>query len=172
METTSLPLAQPRAIHYVMQSLGAFIFIFVMLWCLGKVSKPGLLWAIGASSVASSVFIVFTSPQGRSAESVRMIGAYLLSLLIGFLGFYFSSLLALSMNPLLAMEVATALTVAVSVSVMSLLHFEHPPATGLALILVLEPWGYATIMVIIISIIVLIGIHYLFKAHMRDLHRR
>ena len=65
------------------QPLLCALFIFLVLAFLAQIHHDGLLWAAGASSLASSAFIVFVSPNTHSATWQRILGGYFLAALSG-----------------------------------------------------------------------------------------
>lgn len=163
----------PSLRHYVLQSGYAVIFLWLVLFSLDQVSAPGLLWAVGASSVASSSFIVFTRPCGQTTEPVRLIGSYLLSILIGIgcshIVFFLHHVVGFP--HLRAMELSSALSVGLATFLMAVLHFQHPPAASMSLVLTLEPWGFATVIVIVSAIFVLAGLSIILRPYLRNLFK-
>ena len=158
-----------RYYHFIFQPLMAGIFIWCVLLGLDQVSNPGLLWAVGASSIASSTFIVFTRPGVCVSDPLKLLGAYLISILIGIVCAHLDLWLKHVFSSIRALEIATAVSIMFAIGLMTVLNFEHPPAAGMALVLVLEPWGFATVIIIVLAVIVLIGLGRLFHPFMVDL---
>lgn len=161
-----------RIIHYIRQSLFAGIFVFLVLLVMDYFTDgPGLLWAVGLTSIASSTFIVFTQPCCGTHKSITIIGAYLTAILVGIICSHFETVLW-HYTPLTraeSIQAGTAVSIMISLFLQSILSFRHAPAAGLALVLTLESWNYATLMVIIVSMFVLVGLSYLLKPYIRDL---
>ena len=166
--------AQVKLSHYVLQGLYVGLFLWFVLVAMDMVTRqPGLLWAVGASSLASSAYITFCFNSDNKKAAIHMIGAYLLSVLIGIAGSHLSMLLSYytPMGHMRAIEVATACAVTFSFLLQTILNFQHPPAAGMSLVLTLEPWSFDTVMVILLSVFVLALIPQLMGKHLRDLRR-
>src|SRR3989338_7331948 len=73
----------PTAWHYVWQIGAVFIFLCVVLVMFYSVAKSDVLWAVGASSLASSAYIVFSKPQSATARPARFMLAYVIAILCG-----------------------------------------------------------------------------------------
>lgn len=71
--------------NFIWQPLLASSFIVVILATLGGFGHVDLLGFIGTCTLGSSAFLVFTMPTSSSAETKRIWGAYIISLLLGIL---------------------------------------------------------------------------------------
>ena len=130
-------------------------FGFVLI-SLQFVASNIILGAIGASSLASSIFVAFAMPDSAAAHPKRMVGSYLISIVLGIIFYYIGTYLIILqdiMSISLTYELVGAFAVTMTMLCMILFSLEHPPATGLALGLVLEPWQGWTIVIIVLSII-------------------
>ena len=79
----------PRWIHILLQCSLIFVVVFAFLTVLGNfVLQNELVGAIGASSLAATSFIAFVTPDSPSATNRRMIGGYVIALVVGMLGYY------------------------------------------------------------------------------------
>ena len=98
-----------------------------------------ILGALGASA-----FIVFTMPETRSARPRFLIGGYVVGIAVGCFCHMLSRspwLLPLFLYPERARIVLGALSVGLAIFFMVITDTEHPPAAGVALGLVLNPWA-------------------------------
>jgi len=141
---------------YFLKCLVALCAMTFILISLKTISSNVILGAIGASSLASSVFIAFSLPDCASAHPRRMIGSYLISIIVGVIFYYIGTYFILIHDYLsfsLIYEIMGAFAVTTTMLMMILLSLEHPPAAGLALGLVLEPWEFRTLTIIIGAII-------------------
>ncbi|MAZ40420.1 MAG: hypothetical protein CMF49_09915 [Legionellales bacterium] len=141
---------------YLFKCFVALIAMIFVLLSLQLVASNIVLGAIGASSLASSIFVAFAMPDSAAAHPKRMVGSYAISIVLGIVCYYFGTYLLIMQNILsfsLTYELVGALAVTATMLCMILFSFEHPPATGLALGLVIEPWQGWTILIIILAII-------------------
>lgn len=162
--------------HLLIQSLAAIIFMFLVLYSLDKVLATNLIWAAGASTLASSAYIVFGSPHIPSAQPHRILFGYLIAMVCGyFLQFLSNDTTHLNYfyaNPTYqrhVFEVAAALSVGLSFILMLLLRCSHPPAAGLAVVMVLEISNFKAIAVISLGALLLVLIRWIFAKQLRPL---
>lgn len=156
--------------HYLRQATYAGLFMWLVLFAMDSVTKqPGLLWAVGASTLASSTFLTFCTSAENKLKSLQMVGAYLLSILIGIGCSHFELVLwhHTGLNHTRSVEMATALAVSLSFLIQTIVYLRHAPATGLSLVLTLEPWHFTTILVIVVSVFVLAILSHLLRHHFR-----
>lgn len=149
---------------YLFKCFVALLATLFVLTSLQLVATNAILGAIGASSLASSIFIAFALPEGPAAHPKRMIGSYCFALLIGVGFYYLGSYLIIMQNFLsfsLTYELTGALAVALTMLVMVMFSLEHPPATGLALGLVIDQWRWWTLIILLFSIICIATIKHL-----------
>lgn len=151
------PLFYRHKRQFLVQAICLVLFMAAVLSGLDQVSLSRLSWAVGASSMASSAFIIFATPRKRISEPKRLLGGYVLCMLVGIA---FHTLLTWGMNdlswsPAHLDELIIAFALGMSMFLMTVLRMQHPPAIGMALALVLEPWGIGTIMVIVVAIVIL-----------------
>src|ERR1041385_4914037 len=69
----------------------------------------------------------------------------------------------------LLVEALSALSVGFCLVLMSFLDLGHPPAAGMALILVLEMRQYKILMIIFVAVLFLVLLQILLKKYLRDL---
>jgi len=151
---------------YVIQGALAGFMIFVILLVLDIVTETALIAAL-----ASSAFVGFTMPHSESSSPRRLLGGYMVSMVIGISSSIIAKheiLLAhIPAHPLLISM--AALAVGFSIFTMVITDTEHAPAAGLALGLVLNTWDLATIVLIFFSISFMATSKRLLKGRMKDL---
>lgn len=158
--------------HYFRQAVYAGLFMWLVLFAMDQVTKrPGLLWAVGASTLASSTFITFCTSRDNKSHNLQMIGSYLLSILVGIACSHLQVLLwhYTPLDYIRSVEIATAISVSLSFILQTILYLRHPPAASLSLVLTLEPWNFSTILVIIGAVFLLAFLSVVLKNHFRAL---
>lgn len=144
--------------HYVLQTLITAAYAFGVLVALGGYQNAELLGVIGFTSLGSSAFIAFGSHDVITAQTRNMLGGYLISVLAGILCWNVASVIE-SLDPVLVnyflFEFFATLAVGISMFIMTVFDFEHPPAAGLALGLVVEVWSWHALVTILVAVIIL-----------------
>jgi CBS-domain-containing membrane protein len=153
-------------IHYILQCLLATISLFVVLVFLDVVKESAIITALGASS-----FIVFAMPHRYSAQNKRILGGYLVGLIIGFIFYNISTttLLHVILTSKFIIIFSAASSVGLSIFFMVLFNIEHAPACGVALGLVINEWTIETIVFILIAVLWIIVIKTMARKWFIDL---
>lgn len=149
--------------RYVFQCALAGGAVFVFLSFLDVIEHTGLVAALGATT-----FMTFTMPYRVSTRARYIVGGYVVGIIVGVLCSFIlqGSLTGYGDTGLAAMG---ALAVAVASLLMVTTNTEHPPAAGIALGLVVQPWTYPTVLFVLASVVFLsLAKHYL-KPVMIDL---
>jgi len=152
--------------HLIWQTLFAMVFMFAVLFALDHVVVSSLIWAAGASSLASTAFCVFGSPHTRVAYPIRIFGGYVIGMISGealrlLLHVSCLGLIVCQPNvPIHVMELAAAISVGLALIVMVLLKLEHPPAAGFAIVLVLDIREWYALLIILIAAFLLTFIRW------------
>ena len=142
-------------LHFLIQSILVVVFMALVLLPLGSI-KADVVTAIGASTLAASVFILFALPNSPVAAIHRVIGAYFIALVLGILWHYIYMKVNTNItNHPLALDLCGAFAVGTTVLIMALFDLIHPPTVGFSLALVIGPWNHYTIYVVIVAVIVL-----------------
>jgi len=153
--------------RYLSQCFLATLTIFAILLFLDILNEAAIIAALGASA-----FIVFTMPTKYSSEPRRLIGGYIVGVLIG-CSFYFLSIstefASLFGNHQLSLAIFASLAVGIAMFIMAVTNSEHAPAAGIALGLVLNEWDYVTIIFILGAILWMAGVRKLLKPLLMDL---
>ncbi len=170
---------RPALKYYFFQLLGATLFICLVLFIMDKYSVNKILWAVGASSLASSTYGVFMHPYGLPSEPKNIFIGYTMAVVVGEL-IRFVMLLAYHLidnQPWSYTPTGSALWIAAAISVtcvmmlMAIFDIEHPPASGLALVLVVELCRPDMVEIIYSFMLLLCLIQMVAKPYMRDLLR-
>lgn len=172
------PPSHLRTIRWnvALQIIASMVFMAGVLLALGTTDPSVGVWAAGSSSLASSAFIVFAIPKSIAAEPKRIIGGYVIASIVGaalhclLLSLYHN----VSSNGFLHLHphvfwVTAAVAVGVCTLWMILQSYQHPPAVGLALILVLDLQHWSALIVILVSACILALIRRVFQTKLTNL---
>jgi len=156
-----------NTLKYIFQCFLATLTILAVLIFLDVLNEAALITALGASA-----FIVFTMPTQYSSDSRRLIGGYIVGLVVGFIFYLISTSEIVSIlvgNHTTSLVIFGSLAVGFAIFIMAVTNTEHAPAAGIALGLVISKWDYLTIIFIIIAILWLAGIKIILKKYLMDL---
>lgn len=128
-----------------------FIFNFIQLWLFYWVDQNDIIWAIGVGSLASSSCIVFGKPRLKAAHPLSIVLTYSIAMIVG-VSFHFIALLC----PPIYLNLFSALAVVTTFFVLAWKRLAHPPALGIALVLVLRFSDYLTPLVILFCVAILL----------------
>ena len=140
-------------IYYILQSALAGFAFFIIVLFLGQ-EKIVVISAMGATT-----FIVFTMPTAASAQTRNVIGGHLVGLVIGSL-FYYTNIEFYIQYPLV---------VVIAIFIMVAFDFEHPPAAGTALAVVMNEVSWDVYVTIMISAVILSQTRYYLRRHLKNL---
>jgi CBS-domain-containing membrane protein len=125
-------------VRYLLQSSIAGVVTMAFLSLLNILTYTGLVAALGATT-----FLIFTMPHKVSARPRYVLGGYIMGALAGILTTVaFSPTGVLPISSLFALG---AIAVGLATFLMVTTNTEHPPAAGMALGLVLQPWDFKTV---------------------------
>ncbi len=143
----------------------AFMFFLLLALVYGRTKPMDVLTAIGVSSVAASAFIVFALPSSQVSMPHRIFGGYTIAIICGvvwyFLGQELSRISGWPPTPVRCLT--SAMSAGSTMLLMALFDFEHPPAMGLALGLVMDTWDDWTLFVVIVAVLVLCTLKFLLR---------
>lgn len=154
--------------HYIVQSLLAVVALVIILYFVEVLTHAAIVAALGAST-----FIVFAMPNTIAAEPRRLIGGHIIGLLCGILCYYvfFTGPLAeLCKNVEIMHWIPAALAVGLSIFLMTIFNFEHPPAAGTAIGIVTHEWSHQAIIFVLLFAVSLAIIKRLLKRYLKDLY--
>lgn len=161
--------------HMVFQVAAAMAFMTLVLIMMSMASNSQVSWAIGAGSLGSSTFIVFTLPKSLSARPKNVVGGYIVAIVVGML---VNTILSaafdavsrhIGMNNQHVFWVVSSISIGLAMVAMILFDCQHPPAAGVALVLVLDIQEYYTLAVIMITAIMLALIRHYAKPYLINL---
>ena len=156
-----------NTLKYIFQCFLATLTILAILIFLDLLTEAALITALGASA-----FIIFTMPTQYSSDPRRLIGGYIVGLVVGFV-FYLISTSDIGNNLIgnhtTSLIIFGSIAVGFAIFIMAVTNTEHAPAAGIALGLVISKWDYLTIVFIIVAILWLAGIKIILKKYLMDL---
>lgn len=156
-----------NTLKYIFQCFLATLTIFAVLVFLDVLKETAIITALGASA-----FIVFTMPTQYSSDPRRLIGGYIVGLIVGFVFFLISQSQIrdiLAFSDTVTLVIFGAIAIGFAIFIMAVTNTEHAPAAGIALGLVINRWDYLTIIFIVIAIIWLASIRLILKGYLMDL---
>jgi hypothetical protein len=106
-------------------------------------------------ALASSAYAAFCYPTMSSAKTRHLIISYLIAIFFGILCYYLSLVSSLQSIPLY-FYIIRAISVALTVGICILLSVEHPPSGGVAIGFLMHVWDWATPLILMASILILI----------------
>lgn len=152
---------------FYFQSILATLAIFVTMCVLDVFTQTTIIATMGASC-----FILFAMPKTEASNARRVIGGYIIGTIIG-IGCWYVSEMKDMLNYIPSIRYLDIMTAAIAVGltifVMAVSDSEHPPAAGLAMAFVFNPWDNWTITVVIGGISLLVGIKQLMIPHLKNL---
>ena len=143
--------------NYLWQSFIASLVVFILLLIL-SLNEIVIIASVGATS-----FIVFAMPNSLTACPRNVIGGYIMGLLAGALCHFIPKV-----NLFLTIF-GYAFAVGLSIFLMVVFDFEHPPASAIALGVAMEKNLGKTALAVIISAIVISIAYKILKPYLKDL---
>jgi len=141
--------------YYLLQSALASIAFLIIVFLIGDSSKMVVISSMGATS-----FIVFALPKAYSAQTRNVIGGHFVGMLCGALFYLFIPAPYWLEYPLV---------VGIAIFLMVALDFEHPPAVGTALAVVINEINLQIFAIIIVSTIVLSQVRFYVRKYLKNL---
>lgn len=153
--------------QYIKQCLMATGVIIAVILAFDVDEQTVIIATLGATT-----FIVFAMSHSYASEPRRIYGGYAIGILIGLLVYYLEMFLMWidpsgfdGINIFLG-----GLAIGASIFLMVFTNTEHPPAAGLSIGLLFNPWTVETIFVIIVAIFFLSTAKYFLRHWLIDLH--
>ena len=162
--------------HFILQLLAAVVYVLFVLITLDVISSSPIMWAVGSSSLASSAYLIFATPASPTAAARRLVGAYAVAIICGIIIRHIASwlmsdsgvmLLGLTHDPHMYW-LSGAASVGVSMFFMLLLRLQHPPAAGMALVMVIDQRSYEGILAIFFLAVLLAIIKLILRKYLCD----
>jgi CBS-domain-containing membrane protein len=158
-------LKKPK--NYILQSLLAVIAVAVILYFVESITHAAIVAALGAST-----FIVFAMPKTVAAEPRRLIGGHITGIICGivfYYGCYHTPAAGFFESVGIVHWLPPALAVGMSILLMTIFNFEHPPAAGTALGFVARDWTVMTIVFVVVFAVSLVVIGIVLKKYLKNL---
>ena len=151
-------------IHYVLQTLLAFVAIAGVVVVMGVVTSGTVVAALGASA-----FIVFAMPHHKTATPRCLVGGHAICVAIGLI-----CSIPVRVAPTLSthevgLGLIAAAAVALSIFAMVVTDTEHPPAAGNALAFAIAPVVCDHILFTLGAVLLLAMVRRLLLGWLRDL---
>lgn len=152
---------------YIWQCVMATFCVGSVLMVLDALSYTAIIASLGATS-----FIAFMAPHIKASKPRYLIGGYICGTLSGVL----CKLIALS--PLMRSMPFTvqhegvffgAFAVGIAMFLMVTMNFEHPPAAGYALGIVLNDFNVRVLLVVMVGVVLIVSLKTVLKPYMKNL---
>ena len=160
----------------IWQIAAAGISMLLILFSLHSFLQYQLMWAAGASSLASTTYLIYAQPSCKSSHPKNILLCYLLAFVVGLLFHCLIQLLSkTSFMPAnvfwgrLNDDIIGALAVMVMLAVSIIWLVPHPPASGMALVVALKISSFAFVGVLFWGVIFLALSRYFFRHKLIDL---
>ncbi len=158
---------RPRLKNYVFQCSLATLSLVVIL-----LVQNTLFSAAIVVSIASTAFTVFVFPDSIVSTPRRVIGGQIVAILSGSLLFailHVPAIESAAADAQMVTNVAAALAVGLGIMLMVATNTEHPPAAGVALGIIIDPWQWSAITFVLIGALALSAIRAILRPKMINL---
>ncbi len=152
--------------RYAIQCSLATLVVLALLIALDAVTQTVLIAALGATT-----FIAFAVPRSTVSSPRCLVGGYLVGMLAGSTMSTLNASIGIA-DPLMAqvsLIVFGALATGIAMFLMVVTKTEHPPASALALGLVMNEWDVLTLLVIVVGVTILSVCKRIVRPHLMDL---
>ena len=119
--------------------------------------------AVVIASIGATAFIVFTMPKNTTAQPRRVIGGHIVGLISGLLT------ALIPHHTVISCVLVYSFAVGISIFLMVALDFEHPPASGTALGVVMTGFSLNVMLAVLTSSILLSVAHRFLRRYLREL---
>ena len=153
-------------LNYFFQCLLATLAILMVLTFLNVLTETAIIVSLGATA-----FTVFARPQSYFAQPRRLMGGYLVGIIVGCFFYFLSYLLKpyFTLTPRLSDIIFGAISVGSAIFIMTVTDTEHAPAAGIALGLVINKWNYLTLIFIFSAVLLFYFVKKLLEPFLIDL---
>ena len=158
---------RPRIKNYFFQCALATASLIVILLVQTVIFSEAIV-----VSIASTAFTIFVLPNSMASTPRRVIGGQLVAVVSGSLFFILLHLPvveSVAAGSQIAPAILAALAVGLGILLMVATNTEHPPAAGVALGLVIDPWQWSAIAFVVVSALALTAIHASLRPKMINL---
>ncbi len=139
--------------NYTLQCSLAVLAIAIIVFVLG-VEKVVII-----SSLAATAFICFMTPKSHFAQTLRVLGGYIVALVCG------AAFHLVDFPPI----VEYPAVVGIVMFLMVILDFEHPPAAGAAIAVTINEVNFPAAAAIMLAVIVITQLRYHLRHWLKDL---
>jgi len=140
-----------RLFRYLFQCALATGVICLALSVLNMLTHPALVSSFGAT-----VFIAFTLPQTYAAQNRALIGGYAVGIAVGILFSFIAHFFVISTTGYSGIDILFGgLAVGTATLLMVATDTEHPPAVGIALGIIINPWDLYTLGMLLLFVALL-----------------
>ena len=158
---------KPRLKNYAFQCTLATISLVIILLVHNTLFSQAIV-----VSIASTAFTIFVFPDSIASTPRRVIGGQLVAILAG--SFFLAILQAPAIETVASGErlvpsIAAGLAVGLGILIMVATNTEHPPAAGVALGIVIDPWQWSAIAFVLIGALALSTIRAILRPKMVNL---
>ena len=159
------PKLRHRKVRYLAQCALATVCIMLVLTLLDMIAHAAIIASLGATT-----FVIFALPRSAQSRPRVVLGGYLIGVLLGAAchGLARSTPAAIGTERFVTIAYASA-SVGLSIFLMTATNTEHPPAAGIALGLVLEPWSFRTVAIILAGVSALVLMKRILRSSLADL---
>ena len=166
-EPKSVKEAWKRLKHRIVPAILAGLALSLLVFLL-EYFKIDKAYGLGTSAViftsfASSIYIMFITPNARAARNSKFVKSYALAGIVGSLGG-----LGLAVMPLYSVAALVIFSVSV---LMIITKSEHPPAAAIAFAFVLFRIGGIGIIIIASGVIIVVALRYLLEKTTFEIER-
>lgn len=147
--------------YYIFQCTLVVVILAVLFSMLDFLFDTVLVAALGATS-----FIVFTGPFKEISKARYVIGGYAIGIIVGLIFFNAFEWLSIAHG---LFPVFSALSVGVSMFLMVVFDFEHPPAAGVSLGLMMNGGSIYSVVVALVGILFVLLMRRLLSKLLIDL---
>ena len=161
--------------NLIWQPLLALVFIACVLILLCHFHTTDLIWALGAGSLSSTAYIVFASPKSNAAKPRNIVGGYCIAVLCGaavqlvIVHFGFLDIHRLQESVQCFAIFYSAVVVGLVIFLMSVFQFDHPPAAGLSLVVVIDMRSFRILIFLVLCSIVIARAKRLLAPYLKNL---
>lgn len=158
---------KPKMKNYLFQCGLAILSLIAILMVQSALFSEAIV-----VSVASAAFTIFVFPDSIASTPRRVIGGQIVAILAGAMFFailHTPALESAAETITLVPSVTAALAVGLSILIMVATNTEHPPAAGVALGIVIDPWQWSAIAFVLIGALGLSIIRVILKPKMINL---
>ncbi len=153
--------------RYVLQCLLGTLAVMIVLLLLDSLAATAIIASLGATS-----FIAFTMPHAENCRPRYLLGGYSVGIVVGTFFKLLAMAPAIAGIPFILDKgdvLFGALAVGFAMFFMVILNFEHPPACGMALGILLNDFNWWVLAVVVVGVVSITLIKTLLKPFLRNL---